>query len=66
MRWEYEKIDLNSAPSKTDDLKVLNDAGRAGWELVAILANNIAYLKRPLAAAKQAANCGSVRAASGG
>jgi len=44
--WEYRKIDLNQLPRKTDDIDLLCDAGDEGWELVAILANNVAYLKR--------------------
>ena len=44
--WEYQKIALNLLPRKTDDIDLLNDAGEEGWELVAILANNVAYLKR--------------------
>jgi hypothetical protein len=45
-QWEYSKIGLNQLPRKTEDIDVLNDAGLDGWELVAILANNVAYLKR--------------------
>ena len=59
MRWEYEKIDLNCAPRKSDDLDVLNGAGRDGWELVAVTPTNIAYLKRPLPAAKQPVKSGA-------
>ena len=44
--WEYRKIDLNQLPRKTDDIDSLCDAGEEGWELVAILTNNVAYLKR--------------------
>src|SRR5437660_756588 len=44
--WEYRKIALNQLSAKTNDVDVLNDAGDEGWELVAILPNNIAYLKR--------------------
>jgi len=44
--WEYRKIDLNQVPRKTDEVDVLCDAGEEGWELVAILQNNVAYLKR--------------------
>src|SRR6266478_4304038 len=44
--WEYRKIALNQLPRKTDDIDELCDAGEEGWELVAILANNVAYLKR--------------------
>jgi DNA-binding protein H-NS len=44
--WEYRKIDLNDRPRKTDDVDLLGDAGKEGWELVQITANDIAYLKR--------------------
>ena len=44
--WEYKKIQLNEAPRKRDDIDLLCDAGDQGWELVAILSNGIAYLKR--------------------
>ncbi len=44
--WEYRKIALNQLSPKTADVDVLNDAGDEGWELVAILPNNVAYLKR--------------------
>jgi H-NS histone family len=44
--WEYRKIALNQLARKTDDIDVLCEAGLDGWELVAILANNVAYLKR--------------------
>jgi hypothetical protein len=60
--WEYRKIALNQLSPKTADVDVLNDAGDEGWELVAILPNNIAYLKRqagesvPEATAKGAAS----------
>jgi hypothetical protein len=47
-QWEYSKRDLGEVPAKIDDIDLLNDSGREGWELVAITANNIAYLKRPL------------------
>lgn len=49
-QWEYSKIDLNDAPRKTDDIDLLNDAGKDGWELVGILSNNVAYLKRQIGA----------------
>jgi hypothetical protein len=44
--WEYRKIDLNERPRMTDEIDLLGDAGMAGWDLVQITANNIAYLKR--------------------
>ena len=46
--WEYKKINLNELPRKTDGIDLLNDAGNDAWELVAITANNIAYLKPPI------------------
>jgi hypothetical protein len=52
--WEYLKIDLKSAPPGADDVHLLNDAGSEGWELVAILSNGVAYLKRPLAGSSTA------------
>ncbi len=48
-RWEYEKIDLNGLPRKTEEIDVLNDAGRRGWELVHITSNMLAYFKRQVA-----------------
>jgi len=45
-QWEYHKIDLNNVPAKSSDLDSLDDAGKDGWELVTITANNCAYLKR--------------------
>jgi len=47
-QWEYSKIDLNNVPAKSNDLDALDDAGKDGWELVAITANNVAYFKRAL------------------
>jgi hypothetical protein len=48
MRWEYRKIDLNDVPRRVDDIDVLIDAGKDGWELVSVTTNKIAYLKRRL------------------
>jgi anti-sigma regulatory factor (Ser/Thr protein kinase) len=45
-QWDYRKINLNDVPRKSDDIDLLLDAGRDGWELVGITANNVAYLKR--------------------
>jgi hypothetical protein len=44
--WEYSNINLNDLPRSSDEIDLLNDAGHAGWELVVITSNNIAYLKR--------------------
>jgi hypothetical protein len=41
-------INLFDLPRGTDEIDLLNDAGE-GWELVAIAANNVAYLKRQIA-----------------
>jgi H-NS histone C-terminal domain len=45
-QWEYRKIALNQLPRKGDDIDLLCEVGMEGWELVAILANSMAYLKR--------------------
>ena len=47
-KWEYKKVALNEVPRRGDDIDLLCDAGDAGWELVAILPNEIAYLKREI------------------
>jgi hypothetical protein len=54
-RWEYRKIDLSDLPRRADDLDLLNDAGENGWELVTIGANGVAYFKRKVEDAPQAA-----------
>jgi hypothetical protein len=45
-RWEYRAIHLNEIPAGEEDIDVLNDAGKEGWELVGVTTSNIAYLKR--------------------
>ena len=47
--WEYTTINLCDVPAKILAVDVLNTAGGKGWELIAITANHIAYLKRQLA-----------------
>ncbi len=47
-KWEYRKIALNEAPRRGDELDLLCDAGGEGWELVAVLPNGVAYLKREI------------------
>ena len=54
MSWEYQKINLNEVPRKSNEIDVLCGAGEEGWELVAILENNIAYLKREVEEEKTA------------
>ena len=44
--WEYLKINLSELPRRSDDIDVLNDAGKESWELVAVTNFNIAFLKR--------------------
>ena len=44
--WEYQKLDLNDARPRQDDMDMLNGAGREGWELVAVTLSGVAYLKR--------------------
>jgi hypothetical protein len=52
MQWEYRKIDLNDVPRRGLDVDVLNQLGRDGWEIVAVMDNGMAYLKRPVGAAR--------------
>jgi hypothetical protein len=47
--WEYTIINLSDVPAKILAVDVLNTAGEKGWELIAITANHIAYLKRQVA-----------------
>ena len=54
MQWEYRKIALNDHSRTRDDIDVLSGLGEAGWELVAITANNVAYLKREVEVAEGA------------
>ena len=49
IEWEYRKVHLNETARRGDDIDLLCAAGEAGWELVAVLPNNTAYLKRPSA-----------------
>jgi hypothetical protein len=45
-QWEYRRLALSPLPRKTDEIDLLCEAGEDEWELVAILPNNVAYLKR--------------------
>ena len=51
-KFEYEKVNLNYIPREGDDIDLLDELGKEGWELVGITANNIAYLKRQMGSAK--------------
>jgi H-NS histone family protein len=53
MPWQYMKLSLNDAPRRSDALDLLCDAGEEGWELVTVLSNNVAYLKRPIGGTAQ-------------
>jgi H-NS histone family len=46
--WIYRKIALNQHHRRGDDVELLCDAGEEGWELVSILPNNVAYMKRKI------------------
>ena len=44
--WEYTRADLSLTSKRGSELDILNALGAEGWELVAIMSNNVAYLKR--------------------
>jgi hypothetical protein len=46
--WEYLLLNLCDAPRGGKDVDLLEDAGSRGWELVAITAKGLAYLKREI------------------
>jgi hypothetical protein len=46
VRWEYLTIDLAYLPARTDEIDLLNEAGEQGWELIAIMSNHVAFLRR--------------------
>ena len=47
-QWEYRKLDLNNVSARSSEIDLLDEAGKDGWELVRITANNFAYFKRAL------------------
>lgn len=49
-QWEYTSLRLNELPRRANEIDLLNDVGKEGWELVNVTVNNIAYLKRQVAA----------------
>jgi hypothetical protein len=58
-QWEYQKLDLNNVPRKSDDVDLLNDAGKNGWVLVDITPHKIAYMKREVPPPTKAAKAKS-------
>jgi hypothetical protein len=46
VQWEYRKIDFDGDDRNDDDLELLSEVGRSGWELIIVTANRVAYLKR--------------------
>jgi len=48
VEWEYRKILLNEHLRKGDDIELLCEAGKDGWELIAITPHSVAYLKRAI------------------
>jgi hypothetical protein len=45
-KWEYRRLTLSETRRGVDEIDLLCDAGEEGWELVAVLPNGVAYLKR--------------------
>ena len=58
-QWEYRTIEFGELPPRVRPLTALNTAGAQGWELVAIVGNNVAYLKRPIGKASRATKVSS-------
>jgi hypothetical protein len=44
---------VETLPRKTEEIDLLNDVGADGWELVSIMSNKVAYLKRLRGASKR-------------
>jgi hypothetical protein len=51
-QWEYTTLNLSEVPRRALDTDLLNGLGRDGWQLVSILGNGRAYLKREIAPAQ--------------
>jgi hypothetical protein len=45
-QWEYRQLKLYNLPRKLDQIHLLNDFGRAGWQLFEITTANVAIMKR--------------------
>ncbi len=58
-QWEYDKVDLSSLSTKISNLDLLNDAGKEGWELVAVTVNNFAVMKRKVSPVPSARSGGA-------
>jgi hypothetical protein len=41
-------IDLANLPATTGEIDLLDEVGEQGWELIAIMSNHVAYLRRPI------------------
>jgi hypothetical protein len=54
VQWEYRTVVLSTIPAGALEVDLLNELGRDGWELVCIILNGVAYLKRAIAPAKRA------------
>jgi hypothetical protein len=48
-QWEYRTINIGELPRKMLVTDLLNDLGQEAWELVCIVPNGVAYLKREVA-----------------
>lgn len=44
--WQYLLLDLNELPVGAAEIDALNQAGKNGWELVAVTSRKMAYFKR--------------------
>jgi hypothetical protein len=53
-RWQYKKVNLADVPCNRLEVDLLDEVGKDGWELVAITANNVAYLRRQIASSVDA------------
>jgi hypothetical protein len=59
--WEYLTIDLAYIPARLDDIDLLNQSGEQGWELIAIVSNHVAYLRRQVNAKDAPDDCSTRR-----
>jgi hypothetical protein len=51
-QFQYERINRGDFPRQSDEIDLLDGLGREGWELVVVMPNNVAYLKRQLRPAR--------------